>query len=401
MNRRACICPLSVEAARHEIYSRAEVLPTERVTLPRARGRILRESAHALEEQPPFDTAAMDGYAARSSDLAQPLRLVGEVRAGSTRTRSLKAGQCVSISTGAALPRGADCVIRREDAHRDGRHVRARSGSADCHVRRKGENIRAGALLVPLGTRLGAPELAALAAAGISRPVVARAPRCLHLVLGDELVAPNRKPAAGQIRDSNSTLIASLLDGRGAKLIGQRRVRDDLASAKRAAESKGEFDVLLISGGAGPGAYDLAAPLLRQLGFVVHFRHLNLRPGKPLAFASRGRQLAFALPGNPVSHWVVFQLFVGPLLDYLQRGTAIPPVEINGLMESRAVLPRPDTRDTYWPCLLAVNAGLPTIEPLPLASSGDAARLAGARALLPILGGMPAPGRRVRFIYCP
>lgn len=401
MKQHANRIPLDVEVARREIFSRAAPLPADPVPLRRARGRILRETARAAEHLPRFDVSAMDGFAARSADFRQPLRLVGEVRTGSVFSRPIEAGQCVRIFTGAAMPAGADCVVRREDAVCRGRFVQVVRRSSMTHVRRKGENARPGDLLIAAGSRLGPPELAALATAGITRPVVTRAPRCVHLVTGDELVPPSRKPAGVQIRDSNSTLIATLLAERGAILTRQMTTHDDLASAKRALRNAGRCDVLLISGGAGGGDYDLAEPLLRELGFSVHFRQVNLRPGKPLLFASRDRCLAFALPGNPVSHWVVFQLFVGPLLDFLQGGDGNLLPMMSGLLAAGTTLPTPDSRATYWPCRLAVRAGVPTVVPLPLASSGDAVGLVGACALLPLLNGRADLCRMVSFIPCP
>lgn len=401
MKQRTNRMPLEVEAARREIFSRAAPLPAERVPLHRAHGRILRESAQATGHLPRFDVSSMDGFAARSTDLRQPLRLVGEVRTGSVFSRPIETGQCVRIFTGAAMPAGADCVVPRENAICRGRSVRVERRSSVSHIRRKGENVRTGELLISAGVRLGAPELAALAAAGIARPVVTRAPRCVHLVMGDELVPPSRKPAGAQVRDSNSTLIATLLADRGALLRCQAIARDDLASATQALQHAGEHDVLLISGGAGLSDCDLAEPLLRELGFTVHFRQVNLRPGKPLMFGSRGRCLAFALPGNPVSHWVVFQLFVGPLLNFLQGGDGNLPPMMSGLLAAGTTLPTPDSRATYWPCRLAVRAGVPTVVPLPLASSGDAVGLVGACALLPLLNGRADLCRMVSFIPCP
>jgi molybdopterin molybdotransferase len=159
---------------------------------------------------------------------------------------------------------------------------------------------------------------------------------------------------------------------------------------------------LLISGGASVGDLDLARPLLEALGYTLHFHELNLRPGKPLVFASRGAQLAFVLPGNPVSHWVVFQLFIAPLLEHLQTGVAAAPARLAGRLAGSR-LPPPDSRQTFWPCHANIAGGGYELAPLPLASSGDSSGLVGANALLPVPPppGTLTPGQSVEFILCP
>lgn len=401
MSRTASSRQCTVAEARREIVARAAPLGGERVPLARARGRLLRVSVHATEDSPPFAASAMDGFAARRADLDGPLRLIGEARAGAGCDRSVGAGECVRIFTGAAVPAGADCVVPQENADRRGGTVRLRRSSRSDYIRRRGENFRVGARLLSAGTRLGALELAALAASGVTHPEVARAPRCFHLVLGGELVAPGAKVAGAQIRDTNSTLVAALLAQHGAVRAGHRRMPDDFTAARDELLSAPDYDVLLISGGAGRGDHDLARPLLHVLGYKVHFEEVNLRPGKPLLFATRGRRLAFALPGNPVSHWVVFQLFVGPLLARLQGRAGAGSTLSVGQLAPGAVLPEASSRHTYWPSRVERGHGLPAVSPLALSSSGDVCGLVGANALLPLRRGDPDSSKPVRFICCP
>ena len=393
---------LTVAESLQAVLSRA--VPLEGVELPLAgtRGQVLRQDVCADQDFPPFDASAMDGYALRRTDAGQTLRVVGTAAAGNGFSSRVGAGECVRIFTGAPVPPGADLVCKQEDAVREGDTVKVPPGGGADYIRRRGENRRAGDLLVRAGTRLGPTELAALASAGVAEPVVGPAPRCAHLVTGSELVAPDEVPAGAQIRDSNSILIAGLLAGQGADLIFQSRVRDDLAMARKLAEALPPHELLLISGGAGQGDPDLARPLLEALGYTVHFEAVNLRPGKPLVFASRGDRLAFALPGNPVSHWVTFHLFVAPLLRTWQ-GASAQPEPVLGRYAPAAFRPAADPRPTYWPSRTAVVAGVPELTPLPLASSGDSSGLVGANALLPptaLPGGLTA-GQMVEFIPCP
>jgi len=391
-------------AAWQEILSRAQPLGSVRLPLVAALGRTLRTAACADADSPPFDASAMDGYALRRSDAAAALLIIGESQAGAGFAGPVGPGECVRIFTGAPVPAGADCVVPQEKATREGNNVRITNiPSEGAFIRRRGENRRAGDPVVAAGTVLGPPELAALAAVGVHRPEVTRAPRCAHLVTGNELIAPDQTPAGAQIRDSNSTLIAVLLAQHSVELTGQRRVTDELAVARAAVEAMPAHDVLLISGGASVGDHDFARPLLTALGYTLHFQQVNLRPGKPLVFASRGGQLAFALPGNPVSHWVVFQLFLAPLLRFLQTGRPVEPARVTGRLAADCRLPPPDSRQTYWPSRAFVVEGVYELTPLPLASSGDSSGLVGANALLPVPGpsGSFAPGQTVEFILCP
>lgn len=393
---------IAVPQALTDVLARTALLDAAPVDLAAALGRVLRAAARADADSPRFDASAMDGYAARRADLAQPLRVIGESAAGAGFTGPIGPGECVRIFTGAPVPAGADCVIKQEDTTRDGALVRiTNNGGGPDFIRRRGENRRVGDVIVPTGTVLGPPELAALAAAGVTRPEVTRAPRVAHLLTGNEIVPPEHTPVGAQIRDSNSALIAGLLARHGATLAGHARAGDDLAAAQAAATALPAHDVLLISGGASVGDHDFARPLLRALGYTIHFEQLNLRPGRPLVFASRGTQLAFALPGNPVSHWVTFQLFVAPALQKLQTGAdpALPRLTARFAAGARA--PAPDARHTFWPSRTAISAGGYELTPLPLASSGDSSGLVGANALLVLPENRLDPGHAVEFIPCP
>lgn len=375
---------LSTTEAWQTIVSHARQLETAKFPLEKCLGLVLRTNAHADADSPPFDASAMDGYAMRRSSIGQPIRIIGEVPAGSPFNGHVGEGECVRIFTGAPVPPDCDCVIKQEDVARDGGTIRVRSIDQPGFIRRRGENRRAGDLVVPTGTQLSAADLAALASAGITRPEVTRPPRCVHLVTGNEIVSPDQKPVGAQIRDSNSTLIAALLEGHGARLLARAHALDDLACAQKTVTAMPDHDMLLISGGASVGDHDFARPLLQALGYTLHFQALNLRPGKPLVFASKGNQLAFALPGNPVSHWVVFHLFVAPLLQHLQTGAAAEPARLKGRLAVGTTLPPADKRQTFWPSRATIVAGGYELTPLPLASSGDSNGLVGANALLPL-----------------
>ncbi len=361
------------------------VRPLEAVPLPLAEAREtwLREDVMAGEDLPAFDRSAMDGYAVGGNDRAEKFRLVGEVRPGGEPAFVLRTGECARIFTGAQIPAGASQVIMQEQAIREGEWITPRQRDGKTWIRRRGEDARCGDVLLRAGVRLGAGELALLAQLGVVQPRVSPAPRVIHWATGDELVDPARAPTAGQIRDSNSTLLAALIAECGARLAGQRRCGDALETLIAEVTAAGDaWDALLISGGASVGDYDFGARALEALGFTIHFREINLRPGKPLIFATRGPQIAFVIPGNPVSHFVTFHTAIRLALECLESAPPSWPLAEVELAEGLPSMP--DARETFWPARVALRDGTLRAQPLAWQSSGDLRGLVGANALLPI-----------------
>jgi len=277
----------------------------------------------------------------------------------------------------------------QEDATIEDGRLRPTAIASLTNIRKRGENCRSGDVIVKAGKPLRAVDLAALASCGITEPLVSRAPRVVHFVTGNELVDPSQKPSEGQIRDSNSILIASLLDAHGAELVHQSRLPDCFETSIKSLEKHNDFDVLLISGGASVGDYDFARPLLEKAGFEILLHHVNMRPGKPLIFGVRGKQLAFGLPGNPVSHAVIFYLMLAPLFAAM-AGVERSSRFFKGRLEKDFPL-RPNPRETYWPCVAASNDGEFRLRPLRFQSSGDVTGIAGMNALLRIPPNQPGP----------
>ena len=378
---------LTLAAARNAIASVCHALPPERVALASARGRVLRESVAAQEDFPAFDRSAFDGYAVRSGDVPAVLRVVDEAAAGAVSERILAAGECARIFTGAALPAGADAVAMQENCRREGERAEVPAIRKWEGVRRRGEDAAAGTVLLHRGQKLGAVETSLLAQLGHTNPLVSTVPRIFHIATGSELVAPDKTPAPGQIRDSNSTLIAGLAAELGAPITAQTRAGDSLEALLAAIGSQADFgwDVLLISGGASVGDYDFGARALTECGFSIHFTQLNLRPGKPLIFATRGRQLAFVIPGNPLSHFVCWHVAIRAALEMLIAGeTALPLFTI----ATAAPLPG-NPRETWWPARLEIADGKAIAHPLKWRSSGDMTGITAADLLLRIPGQSP------------
>ena len=388
---------LSISEARALIAQTVHVLPPLRVPLAQAHGRTLRESLTADEDIPAFDRSAMDGYAIRADDPATEFRVVCEIPAGTVPTRAIGLGECARIFTGSPIPEGGTQVIVQEVAQRSGDTVTFSQRGKGINIRSRGEDAREGSVLIERGTQLGAVELSLCAQLGKCAPLIAPRPRILHIATGSELVAPDEIPEAGKIRDSNSTLIAALAAEAGAEIAHQFRVGDDPAQLVGAISGTdiGRWDMLLLSGGASVGDHDFGARTLRELGFSLHFTQLNLRPGKPLIFATRGRHLAFVIPGNPLSHLVCWHLVIRAALDMLAIG-AIEFALVEAPLAGDVAL-KGNPRETWWPARIAWENGGAKFLPLKWQSSGDLTGIIGLDALIRVPAGITAvqPGETI------
>jgi molybdopterin molybdotransferase len=375
---------ISLQEARAQIADAVRTLAPAAAPLAEAHGRILREPIASSEDLPAFDRSAMDGYAVNAGDRAERFRVIGEIQPGVEPSLEIRAGECARIFTGAQIPRGASQVIMQEDVARDGEWIVPHRRDAKTWIRRRGEDARRGDVLLSQGARLHAGSLSLLAQLGVTRPRVSPRPRAIHFTTGNELVDPDTIPAQGQIRDSNSSLVAALLAESGARLTHQGRCSDslDLLVDAISARPFADWDLLLISGGASVGDYDFGARALDRLGFTTHFRKINLRPGKPLVFATRGAQAAFVIPGNPLSHFVTFHTAIRLAIECMEGSAPRWPMAPAGLMEPLPAMP--DARETWWPA--HVESGHETLLARPLAwqSSGDIRVLPTTNALLRI-----------------
>lgn len=374
---------VSLDEALRRIRSKCAVIDARRVSMKEAYRRILRENVCAREDAPPFDRSAVDGFAVRMNDPSPQFTVVDEIRAGDWKPRSLEIGQAVRIYTGAPLPCPELTVLMQEDVKVEGATMQPLLRSDERHIRFQGEDARRGALLVPASRRLNAGELAILASVGYAHPLVSRPPLILHYVTGDELVAPDGELAPGQIRDCNSEMIRALLASDGLDVFSGRLPENyERSLGCLQADMDSAADVLLISGGASVGTHDYTRRLLEALGFDIHFAQVRVRPGKPLIFATRGKQVVFGIPGNPLAHFVCYPLFIRTALNRMQ-GLDAGPVFYNGfLAEALAIDPGP--RETFWPARLELTRRGFTLHPLRWQSSGDVTVLNGVQALMRI-----------------
>ncbi len=380
---------VSLTEARKLILDMVEPLDPVACFLSDAHGRRLHQTVKAPEDQPAFDRSAMDGYAVALQDTSDRYRIVGVVEPGEGEELKVGRGECVRIFTGARLPAGLSKVIPQEQASVEGDWMRPTKRSESTWVRHRGEDAQAGDVLLKPGVLLGAGEVSMLASVGVVYPVVSQRPVIVHITTGNELVDPAGVPKTGQIRDSNSILVATLARQCGAVVGRHSRVGDSLESLVGAvlAANAQPWNILLISGGASVGDFDFGVRALELLGFEIHFKRVNLRPGKPLVFATRGKQVAFVIPGNPVSHFVTFHLAIQFALHALTDGLIDP--RCASLLEQcvrislHSGLPvKPDGRETWCPGHVFVESGQLRVRPLPWNSSGDLRGMLGANALI-------------------
>ena len=371
---------LSVAAVWERLDALAAPLPAERVPLAAAAGRVLREPVTAPEDQPSFDRAAIDGYvAALEVPAGATVRLVGDIPMGDLAPASPPPGAAFRLFTGSAVPAGPVGLVMHEDTTADpaAGTVTLRVAPSAAFIRRRASQARAGDLLLAPGATLQAGGLALLASVGVVTPLVARRARVAHLVTGGELIAPEAPAQPGRIRDSNSTLVSALLAQTSAELVAHARAGEGYEATAAAFTGLLDAapDLVLVSGGSSGGAHDHTARLLVAHGFTLVVEQVASRPGKPLLVGVRGAQIAFGLPGNPLSHFVCFHLFVARVLARLAGASPAPLLRL-ALAPGAALRPHP--RETWWPAARVAEG----YSPLPWADSSDLTALVRTHALL-------------------
>jgi molybdopterin molybdotransferase len=312
---------ISIDEALGLVLDGLAPLHAERVALADAAGRVVAEPAASAVDLPPFDRSAMDGYAVRAADTAPgvPLRLAGGVAAGEVAAATLEPGTAARVSTGAAIPPGADAILQSELAvERDGAVAPERALAPGTHVRYRGEDVTAGTVLAPPGSVLTLPLISALASAGVGEVAVHRRPRLHLIVTGSELLPLGAPPEPGKIHESNGLMVRLLAEHAGADVIDHGVIGDDRDATIAAVETGLGGDVLVVSGGVSVGPHDHVKPAFEACGVDEVFWRVSIKPGKPLWFGRRGDTLVFGLPGNPLSTIVCCSVFITPALRRLQ-----------------------------------------------------------------------------------
>lgn len=387
---------IPVDEALARVLSLAPAPQPEDVDLADALGRVLLEPAVSRMTQPPFDAAAMDGYAVRSADLPGPLRVVGEAAAGRPWTGTPRPGTSIRIFTGAPVPPGFDRVVMQEHVARDGDAITVAAEATGPHIRARGNDFAKGDSL-PAGCRLGPADLGLLAAMNVPRLTVARAPTVAIVAGGDELVPPGTTPGEGQIISSNDLTVAALATQAGAQVRIMPLARDSEESLRAILTDAADADIVVTIGGASVGDHDLIGRVAADLGVDQAFYKVRMRPGKPLMAGRLGGSAMLGLPGNPVSATVCAVLFMQPLIRQMQGMEAAPPVRHGTLGRD---LPTEGERTHYLRATLEHRAGGTVVTPFADQDSARLLLMARADALLvrPAGDAARAAGERVAFI---
>ena len=318
--------PLPLAEAQARLLALAPVMPIEHRPAAECNGFYTAQPVHSRRNQPAVALSAMDGYALRAADLPGPWQVIGESAAGNPFAGTVGAGTAVRISTGAALPSGADCVLIQEDARCEDDRLHL-SGTPPAppnrHIRPQAMDFADHELLLPVGTRLNPARIALAIAGGHNLLAVRSGPSVAVIDSGDELVPAGQPAGQFGLPASNGAMLAAMVAELPCQVTSSGPVADRLDALVAAFEAHSEAQVIVTSGGASVGEHDLIRPALARIGAELEFWRVAIKPGKPLLIARRGGQLIIGLPGNPASAYVTAWLFLLPLLRAMM-GAAEP-----------------------------------------------------------------------------
>jgi len=378
---------LTFAEARAIVEKHAAGVATVRVqnmAITDALGRVAAEDLHADRDYPPFPRATRDGYSVRAADvhnIPAQLRLIGQIKAGDSFTRTVNAGECAEIMTGAAVPSGADAVVMVEFTRIENDSVTIeRSVTAGENVVPQGAEGRRGDVALRRGTRLRAQEVAVATTIGCTQLLVYDKPHVAILSTGDEVVEMDQEPGPVQIRNSNAYSLSAQIERAGGEPIRLPIAPDEKSTLRRLIEYGLSSDLLFLSGGVSMGKYDLVEQVLRDLGAEFYFTGVKIQPGKPLVFGKVRGKYFFGLPGNPVSTMVTFQLFAQTMLDALAGTVAKPLPFVSARLKSELQTKIGLTR--FLPARLLPDITQPQVELVPWNGSGDVFAQSKADCLL-------------------
>jgi len=342
---------VSFEEAYRSVIDSAPRLGTERISISDnyALNRILAKDVIADNDVPFFNKSLRDGFACRRADLDNELKIIETIPAGTPPQITIRQNECARIMTGASVPDGADCVVMVEDTENiEENTIRFVGGSTDDNISLRGEYVRKGDIVLRSGSRIGAAQIAVLATIGCINPLVSLQPRVGIIVTGSELVEPDRRPSAWQIRNSNGFQLAAQAAGTGAIVRNYGIVPDteemiDQAFKKAITEN----DVVISSGGISAGEYDFVRHILEKNNVNILFEKIATNPGRPMVFGVTNKTLCLGMPGTPISAFVLFELLVKPML-FNMMGHDFKPI-IARMQLDKTITRKNVERDSWLP----------------------------------------------------
>ena len=384
---------IAVDEALRIVLDHARTLPGYEVVLSHLwLGQVLTEDIATDIDSPPFTKSLMDGYAIRTADTQRgvvELTVTEEVQAGGMPTKTVNPGEAIAIYTGAPVPAGADAVVMKERCERlapDRVRVNDPTLQPSKSILPRGTEMKVGDVVIPAGSVITPVTLGLLAAVGRTTVQVIPRPKLAVLATGDELVEAEVKPTGSRIRNTNGPMLCGQVARAGGVPTYLGIARDDEAAlAAMVRDGLAANDVLILAGGVSAGKFDFVPSVLASLGVQTHFHHVRMKPGKPLLFGTLGSKLVFGLPGNPMSAFIGFELFVRPAIRQLMGVADVHNrrLELPLTKELKASHDRP----TYHPATVVGNA----VEPQPWLGSAD------LRGLLPVNAFIELPASPVNY----
>lgn len=303
------------EKAQEIVAKHTIEISTEKAQFIDSLGRVLAEDITSDMDMPPFDKTAVDGYACRRCDLDKELEIIETISAGALANKVVGEGECSKIMTGAAVPDGADFVFMVEDALEINNKVKYSGSSRKDNIARKAEDISKGDIVLRKGRVIRPQDIAVMATVGAVQVEVCKKPKVGVISTGDELVEPTDVPGKGKIRNSNAYQLIAQVIRAGADAFYYGIARDsEEETFNLVARAIDECDIVLLTGGVSMGDFDFVPKVLKLAGVEIIFDRVAVQPGKPTTFGIHSTGIVFGLPGNPVSSFVQFELFVRPLI---------------------------------------------------------------------------------------
>jgi molybdopterin molybdotransferase len=377
---------ISVDTAVKIVTDVTEPLPAKTVPFESALGLCLAQDVQSDINMPPFERSAMDGYAVVAEDTARApveLAVIEDIAAGHMPTKKVLRGQASKIMTGAAVPEGADAVVKveeTEDLPADHRVKILRTIDAGKNISKMGEDMKVGQIVLRKGMTIRPQEIGILATVGKSKVDVFSAPTVGIISTGTELVDVESKPAAAQIRNSNGYSLAAQARRLNAdvELLGAvKDTKEEISGMMRKGLQK---DILILSGGVSMGEYDLVGDVMKDINTHIYFEKVALRPGKPVIFGKKDKTFIFALPGNPVASFVTFELFIYPAIRKMMGFSTLHRTTLKASLEVEIPVKR--KRREYRPALLRTHNSQWYVSPVEWHGSADLLSTTRANCLL-------------------
>lgn len=377
---------ISVDTAIKIVADAIEPLPSRTVPFENALGFCLAQDVQSDIDMPPFDRSAMDGYAVIAADTAAApveLTVIEDIAAGHIPTKKVSRGQASKIMTGAAVPVGADAVVKfeeTEDLSANNRVKILRPIDSGRNISKRGEDMQVGQTVLHKGMPIRPQEIGILAAVGKSHVEVFSAPTVGIVSTGDELVDVGFKPSIAQIRNSNGYSLSAQARRLKAEVEILGIVKDTKAEISSIMRRGLQKDILILSGGVSMGEYDLVGDVMKDLNTHIYFEKVALRPGKPVIFGRKDKTFIFALPGNPVASFVTFELFIYPAIRKMMGFTSIHRTTLKASLETEILVRR--KRREYRPAFLRMHNNHWLISPVEWHGSADLLATTRANSLL-------------------